>query len=354
MCCGSVLVCATYKWEITDSIPGWAELCSNVVLLGKTLGPHVHSRDPGVSGYLVGQWRLMCLNSSARWQWHLGCMLSGELRRLMNEQVLWPGGQLHEVGQVVLHTTYKTINLHLYVYSQQADILGDVHGQFTSSPSRISCSYSCYLGVFCVKQLPQFLKWGGGVFSGGDVCFESCSPSFPRMLPSGHPSLNMLYLFTYCYCLPINMSTFLTTATISKRNKKKIHKQTTHDMICLHGKAFNSLPYPAEAESLGTHFQRVIWGEEGFASHAELLHSRLERCTASVCQAWTHETFMELPLKVYPWLKLGTDAFLSCNSLCTSVSITALLQSSLPLVGHITIVLDAAGCTTEQLSHVDT
>ena len=52
---GSVVACTTYKREIAGSIPGWAELCSDVVLLGKALCPHVHSLDPGVSGYLVGQ-----------------------------------------------------------------------------------------------------------------------------------------------------------------------------------------------------------------------------------------------------------------------------------------------------------
>ena len=41
-------------------------ICSDVVLLGKALCPHVHSHDPGVSGCLVGQWRLVCLNSSVR------------------------------------------------------------------------------------------------------------------------------------------------------------------------------------------------------------------------------------------------------------------------------------------------
>ena len=28
-----------------------------------------------VSGYLVGQWRLVCLNSSGHWKWQPGCML---------------------------------------------------------------------------------------------------------------------------------------------------------------------------------------------------------------------------------------------------------------------------------------
>ena len=52
---GSVAACATYKREIAGSIPGWAELYPEVVFLGKVLCSHVHSPDPGVSGYLVGQ-----------------------------------------------------------------------------------------------------------------------------------------------------------------------------------------------------------------------------------------------------------------------------------------------------------
>ena len=54
-CRGSVVGCATYKREIAGSIPGWAELCLDVMLLGKALCPHVHSVDPGVSGHLLGQ-----------------------------------------------------------------------------------------------------------------------------------------------------------------------------------------------------------------------------------------------------------------------------------------------------------
>ena len=83
-----MVACTTYKRQIAGSIPGWAELCSDVVLLGKALCPHMHSLNPGVSGYLVGQTRLVCLNSSARRKWQLGCMVPGELRWLMNEQVL--------------------------------------------------------------------------------------------------------------------------------------------------------------------------------------------------------------------------------------------------------------------------
>ena len=43
-------------------------ICFDVVLLGKVLCSHVHSLDPGVSGYLVGQWRLVSLNSSVHWK----------------------------------------------------------------------------------------------------------------------------------------------------------------------------------------------------------------------------------------------------------------------------------------------
>ena len=76
-------------------------ICSSVVLLllGKALCSHLHSLDPGVSGYLVGQWRRVCLNSSVRRKWQPGYMLPGELRWLMNEQVLWPGGNCVKSGE---------------------------------------------------------------------------------------------------------------------------------------------------------------------------------------------------------------------------------------------------------------
>ena len=41
--------------------PGWS--CCDVELQGKALCPHMHSLDPGVGGYLVGQWSLVCLNN---------------------------------------------------------------------------------------------------------------------------------------------------------------------------------------------------------------------------------------------------------------------------------------------------
>ena len=76
-----------------------AECAPNVVLLGKALCSHVHSLDPGVSGYLVGQWRLVCLNSSMHQKWQPGCMLPGELRWLLNKQVLWPRGNCVKSGE---------------------------------------------------------------------------------------------------------------------------------------------------------------------------------------------------------------------------------------------------------------
>ena len=62
------------------------------MLLGKALCSHVHSLDPGVSGYLVGQWRLVCLNSSVRRKMAAELYAARELRWLMNEQVLYDQG----------------------------------------------------------------------------------------------------------------------------------------------------------------------------------------------------------------------------------------------------------------------
>ena len=111
-CRGSVVACTTYKQEITGLIPGWAELCFNIVLLGKVLCPHMHSLNPGVRGCLVGQWRLAFGNSSKCWKWQLGCMLPGELRWLMNDQGLC------EVRRVALCARYQTINLHLLLLTK--------------------------------------------------------------------------------------------------------------------------------------------------------------------------------------------------------------------------------------------
>ena len=85
-------------------------ICSDDVLLGKALCPHMHSLNPGVSGYLVGRW------GHVRWivpcaeKWQLGCMLPGELRWLMIEQVLWPGGNRVKLGtwRFALHTRLYT------------------------------------------------------------------------------------------------------------------------------------------------------------------------------------------------------------------------------------------------------
>ena len=50
---GSVVACATNEREIAGSITGRAELCSDVLFLGKALCPQEHSLDPGVK---VGTW----------------------------------------------------------------------------------------------------------------------------------------------------------------------------------------------------------------------------------------------------------------------------------------------------------
>ena len=42
--------------RVFDPRPRW--VCSDVVLVGKALCSHVHPLDPGVSGYLIGQWNL--------------------------------------------------------------------------------------------------------------------------------------------------------------------------------------------------------------------------------------------------------------------------------------------------------
>ena len=92
-------------------------MCFDVVLLGKALCSHVHSLDPGVSGYLVGQWRLVCWDSSVRRNEQSGCMLPGELRWLMNEQVLWLGGNCIKSAEMALHARYQAINFYLYLYN---------------------------------------------------------------------------------------------------------------------------------------------------------------------------------------------------------------------------------------------
>ena len=59
--------------------PGWPELCSEAVLLDKALCPCTRGlsspRNEWVPG--IGQWRLVCLNSSVRRKWQPGCMLPG-------------------------------------------------------------------------------------------------------------------------------------------------------------------------------------------------------------------------------------------------------------------------------------
>ena len=73
--------------------------CSDVMLLGKALCSHMHSLDLGVSGYLAGQWRVVCLNSSVCRKRQLGCMLPGKLRWLMNKQLLWWGGNCVKLAE---------------------------------------------------------------------------------------------------------------------------------------------------------------------------------------------------------------------------------------------------------------
>ena len=117
---GSMVVCVMYKQEIADCMfnPWLRWICSNVVLLGKALCSHVRSLNPGVSGYLAGQWRLLCLNSSMCRKWQPGRMLPGELRSLMNEQVLWLGGNCVKSGKwcFALDIYQQTINLYLCLY----------------------------------------------------------------------------------------------------------------------------------------------------------------------------------------------------------------------------------------------
>ena len=58
---GSAVACTTHKQEIWQ-VPSLAGL--NLLWRcdpGQGLYLHVHSLDPGVSGYLIGQWRLLCV-----------------------------------------------------------------------------------------------------------------------------------------------------------------------------------------------------------------------------------------------------------------------------------------------------
>ena len=63
-------------------------------VFGQALHLHVHSLDPGVNGYLVGQRLLACLNSFQCHDGNRGCMLPRESSRYWNEQVPWPGKKL--------------------------------------------------------------------------------------------------------------------------------------------------------------------------------------------------------------------------------------------------------------------
>ena len=108
---GWVVACTTYKRE-TEFNPRLCWICSNVVFLGKALCLHMHSLDPGVSGYLVGQWRLVCLNSSVCRKWQLGVLPQGVDGLWINRS--HDQGVMCEFGWAALCTRYQTINLHLY------------------------------------------------------------------------------------------------------------------------------------------------------------------------------------------------------------------------------------------------
>ena len=119
---GSVVSCVTYKREIAGSISSWAELCSDVALLGKALCPHVHSRPRGK--WVPGRRVKACMleYSSVRRKWQPDCrpMLPRELSWLMNETVLWPEGNGVKSGeQGFALDTYQTVNLHLHLYKTQ-------------------------------------------------------------------------------------------------------------------------------------------------------------------------------------------------------------------------------------------
>ena len=87
LCGASWLSGSVYDVQARDrGFDTWLRwICSDDGLLGKALCWHVHSLDPGVSGYLVGQWRLLCLNSFVRRKMAAGLWP-------VNGQVLWPGG----------------------------------------------------------------------------------------------------------------------------------------------------------------------------------------------------------------------------------------------------------------------
>ena len=96
---GVVVVC---DLSASDCRFEWlAVLCCGVVLLAKALYPHVHSREPRVGGYLVGQGRLVwcvCLVSSAMEATGL-YRLPMELSWFMDEQVLRPEGDCVKSGE---------------------------------------------------------------------------------------------------------------------------------------------------------------------------------------------------------------------------------------------------------------
>ena len=77
--------CILYTVIECDCSPGCAGY--DVVLLRKALHPHVHRLDQGVKWVSDRTGNAYACDQSARQSfWLPGCMLSGELRRLTNEQ----------------------------------------------------------------------------------------------------------------------------------------------------------------------------------------------------------------------------------------------------------------------------
>ena len=86
-CPGSVVECATCKLEIVGSITGSTEVAVRLCSWARPLPTRVPSRSRSKSGYLVRPRRLVFVISYAPQNLRLpGCMLPGELRRLMNKQ----------------------------------------------------------------------------------------------------------------------------------------------------------------------------------------------------------------------------------------------------------------------------
>ena len=119
---GSVVVCMTCKWEIMGLITSWAELCWDVVRLGKALCSHVHSIDPGVSGHLVGQWGL-CQNGSragcSRGSWD-GLWMNGSC-----DQGVIVCSQVSDASHQI--PDHKPPPLHVFYLDLGKESLGQLH-----------------------------------------------------------------------------------------------------------------------------------------------------------------------------------------------------------------------------------